>query len=290
MTPHRELDLRPWESCAHGVVSLLEMLRFYADKFTFHLTAVSACEAKLCLEEENTQVVKLAAAQVYAKLCELQRIYESCEIKSSAAQCKRITEKLKNRQMIVRCGELRADLQQLRERHDDEMRDHFFLHLDEREAEQYQNPLKNWEAILKKFPDAQDDVEEMNCCLALNRYSAAVFHILLVVEHGLIDLGNFIGVNDKKPGWDATSKALDKILGAGRTPTTPRKIRKHFAFLELVNKDMQSMKMAWRNKVSHADNHLFLMTSDFKPEVADKIINACHGFMLLMATEGPLAK
>lgn len=154
----------------------------------------------------------------------------------------------------------------------------------------YENPCEKWESILAVFPDARSDIEEMNMCMAFNRYPAAVFHVLLAVEHGLVNLGGFIGVQDKKPGWDATSRALTQILAAGRTPATPAKIRRHFPFLELVNKDMQSMKMAWRNKVSHAANHLSLMTSDFKPEVAEKIITACHGFMLLMATEGPNKK
>ena len=96
-------------------------------------------------------------------------------------------------------------------------------------------------------------------------------------------------VKDKKPGWDDCSKALDRVLSAGRLKAT-RPVKKYFGFLELVNKDMQSMKVAWRNKVNHAANNLFIMTSDFKPEVADKIISAFQGFMHLLATEGPLKK
>jgi hypothetical protein len=153
----------------------------------------------------------------------------------------------------------------------------------------YETPCEKWEPILSVFPNARNDIEEMGRCMAFNRYPAAVFHALLAVEFGLIHLGKFLGSKGKKPGWDDTSRALEKVLALGRPKATPR-IRKHFGFLELVNKDMQSMKLAWRNKVSHAANHLFLMTSDFKPEVADKIITACHGFMLLLATEGPLKK
>ena len=151
----------------------------------------------------------------------------------------------------------------------------------------YENPCEKWECILEVFPDARGDVEEMNRCMAFNRYPAAVFHVLLAVEYGIVALGKFVGVSDPKPGWDATCSAVEKILQAGRKAAPPE-ILKHFGFLELVNKDMQSMKQAWRNKVSHAANNLVVMTSDFKPEVADKIVSACHGFMQLMATEGPL--
>ena len=145
---------------------------------------------------------------------------------------------------------------------------------------------EKWEAILAVFPDTRSDVEEMNRCMAFNRYPAAVFHVLLAVEHGVVSLGTFLGVTDKKPGWDATCSALDRVLAAGRDKAEPH-IRAQFPFLELVNKDIQSMKFAWRNKVTHAANHLFVMTSDFKPEVAEKIIMSCQGFMLLMASEGP---
>lgn len=150
--------------------------------------------------------------------------------------------------------------------------------------ELYEKPCEGWEPILSTFPDARGDIEEMNRCMAFNRYPAAVFHVLLAVEHGIIALGRFVGVSDPKPGWDATCNAVARILDAGRKTAAPD-ILKHFAFLEVVNKDMQSMKMAWRNKVSHAANHLAVMTSDFKPEVAEKIISACHGFMLIVATE-----
>jgi len=153
----------------------------------------------------------------------------------------------------------------------------------------YTRPLEGWEPILEVFPEAQDDVEQMNRCRAFGCESAAVFHVLLVVEFGLIALGKFLGVSDHKPGWDATCNAIEKILKEGRGVVAPT-ILQHFAFLEQINKDMQSMKMAWRNKVSHAANNLRLLTSDFKPEVANKIITSVHGFMLLLATEGPLRK
>jgi len=150
----------------------------------------------------------------------------------------------------------------------------------------YEVPVKGWEEIASVFPNARDDIEEMSLCRAFGRDSAAVFHALLIVEQGLIDLGIFLKVTDPKQGWDATCKELEKVLKDGRTNAS-RHIKKHFAFLELINKDVQSMKLAWRNKVSHAANRLVVITSDFKPQVAEKIITACHGFMLLLATEGP---
>jgi hypothetical protein len=115
----------------------------------------------------------------------------------------------------------------------------------------YASPLKGWEPVAEMFPEAKDDIEEVSFCLAFGRHGGAVFHVLLVVEFGIIRLGKFLGVTDPKLGWDATCHTLDKILVDGRNKC-PRRLKKHFAFLELVNKDIQSMKLAWRNKVNHA--------------------------------------
>jgi hypothetical protein len=59
----------------------------------------------------------------------------------------------------------------------------------------YENPRENWEAIIDVFPEIADDVEEMNRCRAFGRDAASVFHVLLVVEYGLIDLGKFLRVS-----------------------------------------------------------------------------------------------
>jgi hypothetical protein len=50
---------------------------------------------------------------------------------------------------------------------------------------------------------------------------------------------------------------------------------------------VEALKTAWRNKISHVQGKLVLLTSDFTPEVAEEIVMASRAFMRRLATEMP---
>src|ERR1035437_3722047 len=182
-------------------------------------------------------------------------------------------------------GEQTELLRELQSRIKDEMRGEFFFWLTSQEAERYDNWGKGWETILKRFPDTTRDVEEMNKCFALSRYTASMFHALHVAEWGAIKLGDHIGVTDPKTSWNATSRKLAELMKAGHSNLPPNLAGK-FEFLEQMNREIESMVLAWRNKVDHAANHLAIVpNTDFTPDVAEHIIGAVRIFMLRL-TEG----
>lgn len=236
--------------------------------------------------------VRKVLADLHPKIEDLRNCCLAADLQLSAIAAERLfhfcTPPIGAEDVAVSVASFELEVARVAQLIADECSKRLYFSLDSDAAAKYLHPLEGWELILEMFPEAQDDVEQMNKCRAFGCDSAAVFHVLLVMEFGLIGLGRFVGVSDPKPGWDATCNAVDKILKGGRTLAVPP-IREYFSFLEQINKDMQSMKLAWRNKVSHAANNLGLLTSDFKPEVANKIITAVHGFMLLLATEGPIA-
>jgi hypothetical protein len=49
----------------------------------------------------------------------------------------------------------------------------------------------------------------------------------------------------------------------------------------------EALKSAWRNKISHAQGSLTLMTEDFSPDIAEEIMIASRSFMRRLATEMP---
>jgi hypothetical protein len=155
-----------------------------------------------------------------------------------------------------------------------------------REAEYYSKPWKNWEEILRRFPDTASDIEEASKCFALSRYGAAVFHSLQIIEIGLIELGTFIGVADPKSGWTAVANRLAKILSTKHHDRTEFE-KQNFEFLEQVQGTVEALKNAWRNKVSHAQGKLVLLTKDFSPEIAEEILFATRAFMRRIATGLP---
>ena len=156
-----------------------------------------------------------------------------------------------------------------------------FLTLLPEQAKYYDHPFDGWEEIINSFPDATEDIEEMNICFALERYPATVFHSLLVAECGIVKFGRVIGVNDPKEGWDATCKKMDAILKAGHSAAAPPGIQ--FEFIEQVNVLIQAMKHAWRNKVNHSAGKLVVMKSGFGEPIAEEIVKATRSLMRTLA-------
>jgi hypothetical protein len=79
-------------------------------------------------------------------------------------------------------------------------------------------PLKGWEDIIARFPDAIIDIEECLKCLACMRSAGAVFHAMLVAEFGVIQTGSLIGVTDPKMNFASVVKEMQRIVH--RTPFT----------------------------------------------------------------------
>jgi len=73
----------------------------------------------------------------------------------------------------------------------------------------YLNPLKGWDTVIGRFPKMQYNVEESAKCFALERYGAAVFHILQVAEYGVIQVGKLYGRTGRQALGDPASSGLE---------------------------------------------------------------------------------
>ena len=164
-----------------------------------------------------------------------------------------------------------------------------FFALTVRESSLFKNPREGWNASITRFPSIVDDVVEVSKCFALSRYSAAVFHSVQIVEAGLIELDTFIGVSDPRSGWTAVSKALDAIVQKPYKDRT-RFEKRNFEFLEQMQGTVLALKNAWRNKISHVQGRLVVMSTEFSPEIAEEIMFATRAFIRRLAEGIPVAK
>lgn len=167
----------------------------------------------------------------------------------------------------------------LQENLEHELRARIFLAVSADRQKYFDEPLGGWESVIRRFPDAQQDIEEMSKCFALSRYNASVFHSLLVVEHALVALGTHIGVTDHKVGWDATYTQLNRLINNRASVAA----NMDFNFLEQTKARLDSMKLAWRNKVNHAAGRLMIEKSGFTDISAEEVIIACRSFMRHLA-------
>jgi hypothetical protein len=166
----------------------------------------------------------------------------------------------------------------------------FFIRIPPERRERFESPFVGWEKIIARFGSVSRDVEEMNKCFALCRYTAAMFHGMQIAESGAIALGSFIGVTDPKPGWGPTERELEKLMKLGRGGVVP-KFKRKFDFLEQMHREIDSMVLAWRHKIDHSANTLALIpNTDFTPDIAEHIIGAVRIFMLRLAEGMPDVK
>ena len=164
----------------------------------------------------------------------------------------------------------------------DELNSVYFFSLTPREAGYYSKPRDGWEEIIARFPEASDDIEEAYKCFALSRYAAAVFHSVQIIEHGLIALGEFLQIKDPLSGWTATSNELRRI--AKTSYENRSDFEKHNSqFIEQTHGTVEALKNAWRNKISHAQGKLAVLTTNFSPEIAEEILFASRSFMRRLA-------
>lgn len=162
---------------------------------------------------------------------------------------------------------------------EDELSLRLYFSLEPDEANRFRQPWDGWEKIIKRFGDITRDVEEINKCFAFGRYPGSMFHALHVAEWGAIELGQYIGVTDPKRGWGPTERKLAEIVKGGHS-ALPSALIEKFEFLEQMNREVDSMVLAWRHKVDHAANHLAIVPNvEFTPDIAEHIIGSVRVFM-----------
>jgi hypothetical protein len=182
---------------------------------------------------------------------------------------------------------LQSSIADIQNRLRDELSLNLFFRLPQDKKRYFDEPLKGWEEAIKRFPEIISNVEEMSKCFALSRYAASVFHSVRAIESALIHLGKFIGVTDPLSGWTAVTSRLETLVVKTKHQDRPATYQACFGFLEQMHGVTEALKSAWRNKISHAQGSLTLMTEDFNPDIAEEIMIASRSFMRRLATEMP---
>lgn len=173
-----------------------------------------------------------------------------------------------------------------------ELQSTVFLALLPGRASFYSEPYQDWEAVIDRFPETSGDVEEARKCFALNRYAASVFHCMQIIEAALIELGRFLKMpKAARPSWNNTTETIRQILEKERDPKKRATLstfeRNNLEKLRQIQGVAAPLQAAWRNKVSHAGEHLVLLSPDFKSEIAGEIMTASLAFTRRLAAELP---
>jgi hypothetical protein len=263
------------------------MLQFHADRFLRTVTLLSAIEARLRSENRDSIPRVAVLKAVREEVANLLRDGIMYDFKSVVSQCERIQDRINDPFAVPfrTIGDLREELKSLRIRWEDEFKSQFLLHLDLNQAKKYNDPLKDWKQTADRFGKVRWNIEESSKCFALERYGAAVFHILLVAEFGVITLAKLLQVEGDKPGWGA----LDRLRRILQKPYSERNELEqlHSKLLENTVPLAFVVKDSWRHKLTHVDNQIIWNESDFTERTAEEIITATRGFMRKLAMDLP---
>lgn len=130
------------------------------------------------------------------------------------------------------------------------------------------------EAVDDAFPRAAYDITEAGKCLALERWTAAVMHLMRALEHGLAALAAFCGVDFGSDNWNqALNKMEAELRKVGRKTHSPAD--EQFAAEAVTH--FRAIKNAWRNHAQHGKD-------TYDEERALAIFESVRSFMRHLAT------
>ncbi len=129
------------------------------------------------------------------------------------------------------------------------------------------------------FPDCTRDIGEAGKCIAMDRWTAAVFHLMRVLELGLRKLAGDLNV--QIPPDELSRKPMGLILNECRTTLNKGMQSSQFGknerdFYEEALAFLESAKNAWRNYVDHG-------RYNYSEEEAIEVFNAVRSFMRQIA-------
>lgn len=130
--------------------------------------------------------------------------------------------------------------------------------------------------VSEKFPKAVEDIAEAGKCVALQRTTACVFHLMRAMELGVQALGKKLKVkiNVQTETWHQIMLHVNKSVEALPSKIHAQKQKKS-AYAE-VAAHLQSVRLAWRNEVMHPKQ-------TYTRQEAFDIFNATRVFMNSLA-------
>ena len=132
------------------------------------------------------------------------------------------------------------------------------------------------QAAQDAFPSSSTDIEEAAKCLAVERGTACVMHLMRAIEVPLKSLATSLNVGQQND-WGSYIREIDKELGVRMKAAGKRSQDEQF-FAE-TSEAFERVKRAWRNRTMHVDavytveraREIYDATKDFLAYLAPKI-------------------
>jgi hypothetical protein len=251
------------------------MLRFYAHYFVHLMKSLEKAEANLANGQSGIDVImakqgldlqgfrrqlaenkgefsvyETAWKKTYELLDillgEIETTWGELGLSFAVAKATRIRQQLPELKMAY--AELKSHLRDLTERIEDQLRERVFFFVPSDRAKYYLEDKVFDPAVVDRFPIMREEMDEARLCIAFDRYTAAVFHLMRIMELGVKRLAKRLRV----PKDQVEDKAWGPILQAINAKivrlhnNNPRKVM----FSE-ASAHLNQVRAAWRNTAMH---------------------------------------
>lgn len=251
--------------------SLYSMLTFYAHRF-FNICSTLATIRKHFPSKLNDE----ERAVVVSHLKEIRDHCQDVGLRMSIIQIDRVMDILEESPDSIPHVNLPERLHEISVRIQDELQLSLFMQIPPENEKFYTEPCREFgNETLNKFPSIVRDVEDAGKCYATGNGTAAVFHLMRIMEIGLRTLGKSLQDPNldpsRNPNWETILRKCDDEL---KKPIAQRSElwRGDETFYCQATANLRSVKDAWRNPTMH-------VKQDYDQEQALSVFNTVKAFM-----------
>jgi len=164
---------------------------------------------------------------------------------------------------------------------------HKFAYIPAPNDSYFEIPMPFGNEVFDSFPEIRQEIRDAANCIAACLFTASVFHLMRVSEHGLRTLARTMKVSIKHKGktqptdtatWDKVIVALKKKIDAAHAAKHGPVRAKKLAFYSDMADRCSYVKDLWRNDVMHAGK-------SYSYHEASAVFERVKGFMQLLAKE-----
>jgi len=286
-------------------VFTMAMFQIYASTLTSLMTELQALEKEIVVDWKRSSdpaAQQARVERVRAILIQAQNYSEILSLTSSTRQLARINARLAK--APISDAELAQLFTELRVRVGEDLHDRVFFCITDpiriqrffkagteadaqgfliwRDVDEVFDPK-----VLERFPQTASDIAGACECFVFHCFPASVFHLMRIVECGVLAVARLADINDPKPSWGAVLGKLDKYAYRTEYKDLPVAVQPHVALIKTLLPTMHAIQHAWRNQtVIHVENKL-IPTTLVDENVALEIMNAVQAFMRTLAVSLP---
>lgn len=141
-------------------------------------------------------------------------------------------------------------------------------------------------SIVERMEEVSDDIVEACRCFVADRFTASVFHLMRIVEYGLLEVARLAGIEDHKPSWGAVLDKLERLANKTKHDELPDSVKPNIGLIRELLPRMHAIQHAWRNKMLHVENKL-IPTDGVTEEIADDVMRSVEIFMKTLVSKLP---